>query len=153
MSEQDNTFILISLEEERELKRKWTREKIIKELQSLYSQGFDVSDSSLSKHYKKLYSAMLKEFGKEAHRKAILEAKLPYHLIRKVSEYADFTNSFIAQSLQVLHKLGVDISQTNLRENYRGLYNAIQRNYKDKGGYKVAYKKAGFEYSQVSKRK
>ncbi|MGR5970483.1 hypothetical protein ACT7C1_30700 [Bacillus paranthracis] len=96
---------------------------------------------------------MLKEFGKEAHRKAILEAKLPYHLIRKVSEYADFTNSFIAQSLQVLHKLGVDISQTNLRENYRGLYNAIQRNYKDKGGYKVAYKKAGFEYSQVSRRK
>ncbi|MGR5874469.1 hypothetical protein ACT7DH_09540 [Bacillus pacificus] len=109
MSKITHSF-LISLEEER-TKRKWTREKIIKELQSLYSQGFDVSDSSLSKHYKKLYSAMLKEFGKRSAPKAILEAKLPYHLIRKVGEYADFTNSFIAQSLQVLHKLGVDISK------------------------------------------
>ncbi|MEK4677385.1 hypothetical protein [Bacillus sp. FSL K6-2944] len=97
-------------------RNKWNRDKIIKKLQMLYKQRADISDSALQKKHTDLYSAIFRIFGKGGHRKAILEANLPYKHIRKKVACRNWDEEFIIQSLQVLYKLEVDISSSNLKK-------------------------------------
>lgn len=132
--------------------KKWNEEKIIKQLQQLYEQKIDISDSALQKNHTGLYSAIFRIFGKNGHRKAILEAKLPYKKIRKKVERRNWSEEFIIQSLQVLYKLEVDISSSNLKKNYNNLYEEIRRVFKQRGGHRAAIELSGIDYSLVRKK-
>lgn len=138
--------------ENKEKRQRWNRETIINQLQKLYKKNIDISDSALKREYSGLYNAILRVFGKSAHRKAVLEAKLPYKHIRKKGENRNWDEEFIIQSLQVLYKLDVDISASNLKKNYNNLYEEIRKIFKDRGGHQGAVEMAGIYYSLVRKK-
>ena len=133
-------------------RQSWNREKIIQQLQKLYKKNIDISDSALKREYSGLYSAILRVFGKNAHRTAVLEAKLPYKHIRKKGENRNWDEAFIIQSLQVLYTLDVDISASNLKKNYNNLYEEIRKHFKGRGGHQGAVEMAGIYYSLVRKK-
>ncbi|OOR71187.1 hypothetical protein LW858_29160 (plasmid) [Bacillus cereus] len=133
-------------------RNKWNRDKIIKKLQMLYKQRADISDSALQKKHTDLYSAIFRIFGKGGHRKAILEANLPYKHIRKKVACRNWDEEFIIQSLQVLYKLEVDISSSNLKKNYNNLYEEIRKLFKNRGGHRAAVELSGIDYLLVRKK-
>ncbi|MBG9615445.1 hypothetical protein [Bacillus cereus] len=133
-------------------RRKWNRDKVIKQLQTLYAQKVDISDSALQKKHTDLYSAIFRIFGEKGHRKAIVEAKLPYKHIRKKRERKDWDEKFIIQSLQVLYKLEIDISSSNLKKNYNNLYEEIRKLFKERGGHRAAVEMSGINYLLVRKK-
>ncbi|OLR27700.1 hypothetical protein [Bacillus cereus] len=133
-------------------RKKWNRDKIIKTLQVLYEQRVDISDSALQKKHADLYSAIFRIFGKGGHRKAILEANLPYKHIRKKVACKKWDEEFIIQSLQVLYKLEIDISSSNLKKNYNNLYEEIRKLFKKRGGHRGAVELSGIDYSLVRKK-
>ncbi|PHG66542.1 hypothetical protein [Bacillus toyonensis] len=134
-------------------RQRWDSERIIQQLQTLYAKNIDISDSALQKKYTDLYSAIFRTFGKDAHRKAVLAAKLPYKHIRKKGERRNWDEEFIIQSLQVLYKLDVDISSSNLKKNYNNLYEEIRKIFKDRGGHRSAVEMADIDYLLVRKKR
>ncbi|HEV8606132.1 MAG TPA: hypothetical protein VGQ99_12235 [Tepidisphaeraceae bacterium] len=117
---------------------RWDREKIVKELEKLHSDGENLAVSHMSRNHPALLDAATHHFGSFA--EAVQAAGLNYDEIRLARAW---TRETIAKELAALDEKDVDLRSGALRAGHANLHQAA---YKHFGSYALALNAAGVVY-------
>jgi len=105
------------------MSKKWTKEKIIVELNDLYIAGEDIRIESLKKNHPSLYSAGRNKF--QSSRKMYEAAGIsPESIGFEEKSCHRYTKELLLQRLKQLDAEGADLTNKNLQKKYSGLYRA-----------------------------
>ena len=96
--------------------QKWSRDKVIRKIKEIYANGKPINSIAAQSNHKPLYMAAVKRFGNWE--SAVKAAGINYRKIRK-RRLMD-TNE-VKQEIMRLYRSGIDLSYTNMRENYQYL--------------------------------
>ncbi len=102
--------------------RRWSREKVIKQIKEAHTKGKPINSSAMQKSDKPLYMAAIKRFGNWEN--AVKAAGINYQNIRKRRLMETYE---VKQEIMQLYRSGVSLSYTNMRENYQYLMAAGMR--------------------------
>lgn len=126
--------------------RKWSKQKIIDEIKRLYQAGEPLNDSYVNVHHKALYGSAISERYFGSWRNAITAAGFDYD---KIIRYEFWSKQKIIDRILELHKIGEDLSVSNVRKNHNLLLAAAcKKNYF--GSWKNAIAAAGLEYDKIN---
>ncbi len=117
---------------------RWSREKIIEELQKAKRGGAELAPSRLMRTHASLYDAAYEHF--DSYGEALAAAGFNYDEIRLSREWSKET---IAQKLRELDEKDVDLRSSALARVDGGLWRAACNHF---GSYEVAMKRAGLDY-------
>ncbi len=127
----------------------WTKEKIVDEILELYEKGKDLSYSNMREKYNPLVMAAVKPRLFNGWRYAVDAAGINYDEYRMRKPAGFWTKEKIIETIQELHKEGVDLSSSNISDKYS--YLMIAANPDKLGSWKKAIEAAGLDYDDINK--
>lgn len=128
-------------------RKKWSKEKIIKETKKLSEKEEDISYKNMRKNYLSLCEAGKRYFG--SWKNAIKATGLDYETIKKI-RMNYWSKKKITEGILELYKKGVDLSSKNMNKNYTALYVAACKK-KYFCSWKNAITVAGLDYKKILK--
>ena len=96
--------------------QKWSRDKVIRKIKEAHKQGKPINSVAMQENNKPLYMAAVKRFGNWEN--AVKAAGINY---RKIRIRRLMESDEIKQEIMRLYRSGVNLSYTNMRENYQYL--------------------------------
>lgn len=130
-------------------RRKWSREKIISDIQALANAGHSLSTRSMAElGYSGMVTTSYKPEYFGSWRNAIVAAGLdPKQVCRRKRKW---TKEHILERIQELHKAGEDLSHSAAKRNHQYLV-VVAINKRFFGSWRNAIAAAGIDYERVSK--
>lgn len=126
----------------------WTKEKIVDEILELYEKGEDLSYTNMKDKYNSLVMASVKPRLFNGWRYAVDAAGVNYDEYRMRKPPGYWTKKRIIETIQELHKEGVDLSASNIQANYSVLLASSSDKF---GSWRNAIEAAGLDYDEINK--
>ncbi|HWE94292.1 MAG TPA: hypothetical protein VG269_10035 [Tepidisphaeraceae bacterium] len=124
---------------------KWTRERIVKDLQRLHARGEPMTTKAILGSHSRLYDGIRRQFGKPS--AALMAAGIkPQAAPRPPGKW---TPEKVLDKLRRHHAKGDDLSSAHINLAAPGLYGAMNRKF---GSYRNALMAAGIDPESVSRR-
>ena len=128
-------------------KRKWTRERILQEIQKLHREGEDLSHSAAKRNHQYLVVVAVDDRMFGTWREAIEAAELDYE---EISKHRFWSKERVIETIRELHEAGHDLSHEAAKNQHGALVSAASsRRYF--GSWRGAIEAAGLDYAQIRK--
>jgi len=130
-------------------RRKWTRERIIQELQDLHAAGEALTVANMRRlGYGPMVSAAYQEDMFGSWRAAVAASGLAYE--QAALRRHKWTKARVVARIQQLHSQGQDISYRGIKAYQQYLLTAARRR-ENFGSWRAAVEAAGIDYDQLAK--
>jgi tRNA A37 N6-isopentenylltransferase MiaA len=128
-------------------KRKWTRERILREIQRLHREDEDLSHSAAKRNHQYLVVVAVDDRMFGSWRNAIEAAGLDYE---GISKHRFWSKERIIENIQQLHGNGDDLSHEAAKNNHGALVSAASSK-RYFGSWRAAIEAADIEYADIRK--
>lgn len=128
--------------------KKWNKEKVIYEIQSLNRRGLLLNASNLKSNHGNIYSAAINYFG--SLEKAIKSCGLDYSKINLRSNEIRWNKSKIAEKIKELYSLDVPLNYYHISIHFPKLCVAARNHFKSWGN---AINVVGLNYAKIKKKR